>query len=488
MDKIIKKWPISKNMSTFNGRGVVCMYDLLKLWMLGLKQLSVREIAEQLNLSPKQTTRKLKKYAEQGWISYVPGNGRGNKATIQWHRNMEEFILENLEDAQFRMTLFKQMNVDHLSESFLSSIRSTLFSAQHTAKHCLKIPIYSTELTVHPLELLNTESAWVLLHVYSRLVDENGEGDLAYHFEQQGKECVFYIRPNIVWHNGEHMTVEQIVASLKQSFQLGRYSYICNKMKNIYHQENHIHIEYDGKMSELIDILAQEHFCIQYKQHASGPFMLNKIAEDQYKMTTNPNYYLTKPILSTIILQVIPSELARKVSILNEVETDYLMKLEFSGTFYVYYKGGLTDLKQQEINQFFTVFAKEIAKLDDTKIALHEPKSLLMQPSDSIKVGYMVNKHKFVQLLKQLGGGYLQVTHLTFEEIKEIESLSSYDCLIIPQDWNQHFQVYDFLKPIFPYKLPIYKSYRKMYYPKNFIRSGRDLYGYPNLIKSYLID
>lgn len=475
-------------MSTFAGKGDIRMYDLLKFWMLGTQQLSIREIAEQFNLSPKQTTRKLKKYAEQGWITYIPGNGRGNKATIHWKRNMEAFILENLEDAQFRMTLFKQMNMDDLSESFVASIRSTLFSSKNTSKHVLTIPIYSTELTMNPLALLDTESAWILQQVFSRLVNENGEGDLAYHIEQREKECVFYIRPNIVWHNGEHMTINQIVESLNESFQLERYRYIRHKIDNIYYQENRIHIEYDGKMSELIDVLAQEHFCIQYKQHASGPFMLQKVAVDQYELTVNPNYYLTKPILSTITLQVIPSELVRKVFIPDEVEQDYLMNLEFGGTFYVYYKDGITELNQQEIYEFFTAFAKQVAELDETKIALHEPRTSLMKPFDRLKVGYMVNKHKFVQLLKQLGGTTLQVTQLKFEEIKEIEHLSAYDCLIIPQDWNEHIQVYDFLKSIFPNKFPIYKSYRKMYYPKNFIRRGQDIYGYPNLMKSYLID
>lgn len=464
------------------------MYGLLKLWMLGTKSLSLQEIANQLNLSPKQTTRKLKKYEEQGWITYIPGNGRGNKTKIQWLKNMEELILENLKDTQFRMTLFKQMNSDNLSDTLVTNIISTLFSLKNMSKHTLTIPIYNTRLVMDRLELLDTESAWILLHVYSRLVDEQGNGDLAYHWEQLGQKYVFYIRPNISLHNGELMTIEQIIFSLNQSFQHEKYTHIRSKLKKIFSNENQIIVEYKGPLNELINILAQVEFCIQNREYGSGPFILNKNAEDQYKLTVNPHYYLAKPILSTIILQTIPSELTRRISIQKEIEEEYLITLERSGIFYLYYKDGFSDVKKQEIYDFFISFAKEVAQLDETKKELHKPKEFITKLASVLKVGYVVNKQKFVQLLKDLGDSNLQVTHLTLEQLKDLKCLSNYDCVIVPLYINQQFHMKDIFVSIFPNKMPIYESYRKVYYPKYFIRNGQDIFGYPNLKNCYLIN
>ncbi len=462
------------------------MVDLLKIWLLGTEQLSIQEIADELNVSTKQAARKLKQYEQQGWITYVPGQGRGNKSRILWLKNVEEIVQQNIADPEFRLNLMKQLNVDTLSESLVTSIMSQLFSTERHA-YCLKIPIYNTELQTDPLQLLDTESAWIMMHVYSRLIDENGDGDLSYHWEQHGDKFIFYIRPSIYWHTGEIMTNEQIVASLKNSFGHEAYNFACRKLKQLAYEGNCIIFDYAGEFEELLKVLAQIEFSIQYEHLYSGPYLLKPLTADQYELQVNPHYYLAKPVLESILLQTISSELIREVSLMNVQAHDWFETLEHGGTFYLYYKAGLTSKEEQQLADFFNNFANEVTKIDRTKIPVNQSVKTAVKFPMSLNVGYVVNKPRFVELLRELSTT-IHVTHLTVEDIKDLKKLEKYDCIVVPFYEGSELPVVHALDYLFANRLPLYESYRKMFYPKDFIRKGSDMYGYPNLKESYLVD
>ena len=462
------------------------MIDLLKLWLLGTEQLSIQKIANALNVSTKQAARKLKQYEQQGWITYVPGKGRGNKTSISWHKNVEEVVQHNIADPEFRLNLLKQMNVDMLSETVMTSIMSHFFSTERHA-HCLKIPIYNTKLNTDPLQLLDTESAWVMMHVYSRLIDENGCGDLAYHWDRRGEKFVFYIRPWIYWHTGEMMTNEQIVTSLKNSFQHEAYNFARSKLKHLAYEGNCIIFHYIGELEELLKVLAQVEFSIQHGQLYSGPYLLNRFSADQYELQVNPYYYLAKPLLKSILLQTIPSELIRKISLMNAQPHNWVETLEHGGTFYLYYKAGFTPNEDQQLVDFFTYFANEVTKIDGTKIPVNQCVKTAAEIPKLLNVGYVVNKRQFVDLLQALSDT-IHVTHLTVGDLQDAKNLEMYDCIVVPFYEGSELPVFYVLDDVFTNRLPLYESYRKMFYPKGFIRKGNDMFGYPNLKESYLID
>ncbi|MGN7476442.1 SgrR family transcriptional regulator [Solibacillus silvestris] len=464
------------------------MYSLLKLSLLDSKQLSIKEIAKELNLSPKQTVRKLKQYEQQGVLTYIPGKGRGNKSVIKWHKNVKQIIKENSRNPQFRVKMFKQLEFEDLPEAFFANLFSALFLPYSGNRNALIVPVYNKEITVNPLKIRDTECAWIAMHLYSRLIDRNGNGDLAYHWEQSGNHHAFYIRTNLVWHNGERMTMAQIVTSLENSFHHGKYKFHGQKMRGITFSGNRLIFYYEGELEELLLVLAQVEFSIQYEQLYSGAFNMKRTATDRYELTSNKNYYLAKPLIPNIILQTIPSQLTRKITLDRQAERCLHEQLEFSSVFYLYYKENLPSAEKQKIEQFFAYFAVEVSRLDDTKKALQtyaETKSCLNR---EINVGFLVNKIKYIELLKQLGHPHLHVTLLSAGEVNDLEYLSAFDCVIVPLYREHQLEENDLLLTKFSVKIPLYESYRKMYYPNNFIRKGHDLYGYPNLIESCLID
>ena len=325
-----------------------------------------------------------------------------------------------------------------------------------------------------------------MMHVYSRLVDENGSGDLAFHWEQRGDQFVFYIRPSIYWHTGEPMTKEQIVASLEHSFQHIAYNFARSKLKHLAHEGNCIVFHYVGELEELLKVLAQVEFSIQYKQLYSGPYMLNQVEADQYELRVNPYYYLAKPILKSILLQTIPSELIRKISLMNSPH-NFSETLEYGGTFHLYYKAGFTPIEEQQLVNFFTYFANEVTKIDRTKIPIHQCSKTAVVNPKPLNVGYVVNKPQFVELLGALSNT-IQVTHLTVRDIQDAKNLETNDCIVVPFSEESGLPSVYALDDVYTNRLPLYTSYRKMFYPKGFIRKGRDMFGYPNLKESYVID
>ncbi|WP_274309803.1 SgrR family transcriptional regulator [Solibacillus daqui] len=463
------------------------MINLLKLWALKSEALAIHDIAEYLQLSVKQTARNLKKYEQQGWLTYIPGKGRGNKSKIIWHKNVEEIVEESLNDPKLSRAILKILDVEPLPEALVTTIFSSLFFKQNPLPSQLTIPIYNAQLNIDPLTVTDTESAWIVSHLFSRLVDEHGEGDLAFHWEQKQGKFIFYMRTSLYWHTGQPMEMQQIVNSLLKSFNHGSYMQYRAKLKGIHYSNQCLIFDYDGTLQELLLVLAQIEFSIQYKGFYSGAFIIKQNVTNQYVLTANPNYHLAKPIICNILLQTIPSQMARKISSSIVDENNWTEKLEYGGTFYLYYKSDVSKLLEQHLQAFFYQFAKEVSILDESKIALHSNPIDIVIPSASFKVGYIVNKEKFVDLLRIMGSPLIQVDHLTVKDAQNEEKLENYDCLIVPIYPNLLEYSRNSFETIFTSRIALYDSYRKMYYPKNFIRKGHDLFGYPNLKESYLI-
>ncbi|MEI5915595.1 SgrR family transcriptional regulator, partial [Bacillus albus] len=52
---------------------------LLNLWQsFSSGNIKIQNLADFLNLSTKQTVRYLHKWVDEGWLTFIPGKGRGN--------------------------------------------------------------------------------------------------------------------------------------------------------------------------------------------------------------------------------------------------------------------------------------------------------------------------------------------------------------------------------------------------------------------------
>ena len=75
---------------------------LLALWnSTPSGKVKVNELAEIINLSAKQSRRKLNQWQAEGWLTFQAGRGRGNASILQWKKDVEsayeQQFLTNLE-------------------------------------------------------------------------------------------------------------------------------------------------------------------------------------------------------------------------------------------------------------------------------------------------------------------------------------------------------------------------------------------------------
>src|SRR6476620_1933804 len=65
--------------------------NLLDLWQsFSSGHIKIKDLADFLNLSTKQTVRYLHKWMDEGWLTFIPGKGRGNPSSLQWLKNIEQ--------------------------------------------------------------------------------------------------------------------------------------------------------------------------------------------------------------------------------------------------------------------------------------------------------------------------------------------------------------------------------------------------------------
>ncbi|MCL6574408.1 MAG: SgrR family transcriptional regulator, partial [Bacillus sp. (in: Bacteria)] len=63
---------------------------LLALWnSLSSGDVKVNQLAQIINLSTKQTRRKLNQWQEEDWLTFKAGRGRGKASILQWKKDVE---------------------------------------------------------------------------------------------------------------------------------------------------------------------------------------------------------------------------------------------------------------------------------------------------------------------------------------------------------------------------------------------------------------
>ena len=489
--------------------------DLHILWSVRSERWSIPQLSERMSLSQKQVQRKLKQWAQEGWIYYIPGKGRGNLSKVEWKENLEEHLLSRLNEAFQRneFSLLNNLELSYFSEMFQQKVKSLFVhhieKLQHNEEDFLYIPIYSEKPNLHPHKFKNTESGWILSHIYSRIVVQNNsqkfEGDLVHFWEYDNQTFTFYMRPRTMWHDRTAVTVHQVIHSIQATFQLPKFHLFANKFISIQPAStNSFSITYSGSQQELLELLSQLEFSIIHPTKAligTGPYEVEWFEANKLQLRAHTKYHLVQPFIDRIQFLTIPSTLQRKIQLSHNGEMKAVVEL--AGVFSAYINSHSTLLKESEnreyVIQLLKAFAATIHKIDLLKVSLiHTPLQFTVDKTLAcFKIGYAVNQAKFVKGLEAFCDAHeLNIEIIKFDVHQELDIdvlLRCVDVLIIGEF------PYGWLENSYPLKLransaeegilriPLYESYREMYYPTRFRKSATSIFGYPNLASSWLI-
>lgn len=202
---------------------------LLSLWQaVPSGHVKHKQIADALNLSSKQTTRLLQKWANEGWFTYTSGRGRGNASHLQWHRNVESVYEQQI------IQLIAEQSVESASNYLLlewsPEVRQRLMhqfrshfgysQSQTNEVDKLIIPRKYALLTLHPMKAADIQSANMAANIYNRLVSVDDVGtvspELAHSWDLTDTRLRLYLRKRVQFHDGSLLTSEIVADCLNR--------------------------------------------------------------------------------------------------------------------------------------------------------------------------------------------------------------------------------------------------------------------------------
>lgn len=202
--------------------------QLLKMWhAVPSGAAKKQDLAEILQLSLKQTSRLLQKWSIEGWLTFTAGKGRGNVSKLEWLKDVEKCLEEEL------MKIIEQESVEVSSKYLLldwsmeskmrlvDKFRMNFGYVQDTSDaDKLIVPKKNPLLTRHPLEAADIYSANMIANVFNRLVSVDSKGnvepELAHSWEMSDTTLVLYLRKDVKFHDGSTLFAEDAAKCLNR--------------------------------------------------------------------------------------------------------------------------------------------------------------------------------------------------------------------------------------------------------------------------------
>ncbi|WP_332649478.1 ABC transporter substrate-binding protein [Lysinibacillus sp. 54212] len=498
---------------------------LYLLWSVRERRVSIKELSELMALSDKQVIRKLKRWEIEGWFIYSPGRGRGHLSKIEWKKDLENTVLNDLTVAiqsqnysglnTLDFTLFSEV----FQHKIMELVAEQLVTKQQEERGLLTIQIYSKNLGLNPLRVNDAENGWIMSHIYSRLLykTDKGEyiGDLVHHWKRYKYQFVFYVRPRLFWHDGDPVLIEEIVNSISTSFGLQKFSSFHKKLGWVRKETDFsFSIEYKGEENELLLLLSQIDFSLTKTNKpkiGTGSYKIEKHEEGLLTLVANEKYHLAQALINRLQFVTIPSSLGRKMeSTMKQNDKGLQANKELAGIVSAYINPRSHKLQDEKIRKyiigFLKHFANRVERLDELKVSLWRDVYLPSTVQTTfLRIGYIINQAKFVHLLDALCSDHgLDVEIVKYNIDDDIDILAffnSVDILIMGEypieDELDIINRYDKQHPLSvilnsmnqsqTWSCQLYESYRRIYYPSEFQKSNSSIYGYPELSRSWLL-
>lgn len=294
---------------------------LLTLWQsVPSGNIKQYELADFLQLSPKQTARYIQKWSTEGWLTNTSGRGRGNVSKLEWLRDveaiLEEQLMKTIDDEPVEVSS-KYLLFDWSIDSklrLMNKFRSKFGYVQSTNDE-LVIPRRNLFLTTHPLEAADVGSASIVANVYNRLVaiDEYGvvSPELAHSWDITSTKLRIYLKKDVKFHDGSILTAENVVVCIDRLRNHPQYKELWEPVKQIFIVAPLvIDICFPGGCSYCLQMLGTMNASI-YKENkeevfGSGCFYIEDNNEKTTTLVAFKDYFGERPLLDVVKFVQVP--------------------------------------------------------------------------------------------------------------------------------------------------------------------------------------
>ncbi len=296
---------------------------LLILWRyFPSGHIRTEEIAEALQISQKQTTRYLKKWNDEGWLTFTPGRGRGNVSRLQWLKNIEE----DFEDEVLILLDHEPVEISskYLMYDWSTDTKIRLMNKFHTqfgfvqkAKDKLVVPKRFPFRTLHPLDAADAHSANMVSNVFNRLVSLTDQGEilpeLAHSWDVSPTKLRLYLRKDVCFHDGSVLTAADVINCLEKLRFHEQNRSLWTPIEDIVSKAPLVvDILYPGGCSYILPLLSTMTSSI-YKEskgriYGTGGFLVEVDTDQKTTLVAFKEHFQERPLLDAVEFVKVPKD------------------------------------------------------------------------------------------------------------------------------------------------------------------------------------
>lgn len=192
----------------------------------------LEEITEILFCTRRNARIVLNKMEEEGWLEWHPAPGRGKLSQLNFKRSRAD-VSENLAKRYLEEGKIGQALkvLDHDSAKLAQVVEKYLGIVHQEGQQVVRLPYYRPLSNLNPFDQMRRSELHIAQQIFSGLtrIDEQEQlqADLAHTWEMvSATHWRFYIRPSVRFHNGDLLTVENILDCLAELKQKTLFSHI----------------------------------------------------------------------------------------------------------------------------------------------------------------------------------------------------------------------------------------------------------------------
>jgi len=309
------------------------------------QRVTLEQLANQLYCSTRNVKLLLKKMADQEWLSWKPGRGRGNVSELTFHVSVEDMIskqaMELAERGDYKgaIEMIHQMgHTDALQDSFIEWLFSYFgyraVEHEERYKDTLRFPVYKWLVTLDPVHAFFAFDCNLITQIFDTLVQYNTqnkaiEPHLAHYWEisEDGLHYTFYLRKGVLFHHGREMTAQDVAYSFRRLKTLGdkaSQGWMADSIEAVtVLNRNAINIELTQRnelfMQQLANIsmaVVPEEICRDNEALfarmpiGTGPFRLERNDDYICKLRAFDHYFGVRPHLDQVEIWLLPPDLS----------------------------------------------------------------------------------------------------------------------------------------------------------------------------------
>ncbi len=183
---------------------------------------SVAEMATLCFCSERHLRTLLRQWQHAQWLTWQAQAGRGKRGELHFLQTPQHLRSALLQQQLDRGQSQHALQLAQLAPEQLGQLLQPFMGGQwqHDAP-TLRIPYYRPLESLNPLHASGRAEQHLCCHLYAGLTRFAGNdvvGDLAHHWvcHNNQREWLFYLRPQLRWHNGETISAAQLQLQLQQ--------------------------------------------------------------------------------------------------------------------------------------------------------------------------------------------------------------------------------------------------------------------------------